>query len=339
MSVSAELRNQIMAQAQGALSLHVAYIGIANGLFSALEAMGQATPAELAAQAGRDSSYVERWCDAAFAFDLLDDRDGSMTLTELGRAFLPEAPGTAMPFAVRTVMSAHLAERAATLMPSGAQPGESVLAERESIIALFGPMFEKTSSVMFEQDILPNVPVYDEIGTRGSLAIDLGCGNGWYLRKIAARFPKMRCIGLDGFADNIDQATTLTQEAGLGERVTFMVGDIHHFTVSEPCDLIAMNRALHHVWNDRTEVFRSFHAHLKSGGAVVIWEPNWPKTRADLRHPSRRGLALQNLSEHVQGNHLLQPDAIEAEFHRVGMSTQVYLFANGNEAVIVGRKA
>jgi hypothetical protein len=49
-------------------------------------------------------------------------------------------------------------------------------------------------------------------------------------------------------------------------------------------------------------------------------------------------MALSNLFEHVQGNHLLRPEEIEAAFHQVGMKTSVYLFANGNEAVVIGQK-
>ena len=71
----------------------------------------------------------------------------------------------------------------------------------------------------------------------------------------------------------------------------------------------------------------------------MIWEPNWPKTRAELREPGKEGMALSNLIEHVQGNQFLRSEEIEAAFHAVGMKTHVYLFANGNEAVVVGSKA
>ena len=49
-------------------------------------------------------------------------------------------------------------------------------------------------------------------------------------------------------------------------------------------------------------------------------------------------MALSNLFEYVQGNHFLRPEEIQAAFHQVGMETSVQLFANGNEAVIVGTK-
>jgi SAM-dependent methyltransferase len=338
MNVSPELRNHIITQVQGAMALQVAFIGIANPLFVTLAATDSATPEELAKHAGVDHGYVARWCDAAFAFGYVDDVEGRLRLTELGKAFLPETPGTVMPFAVQTVLSAHMAERAATFMKSGVRPGEKVLAERESILPLFGILLETTFSTMFEQQILPNVPVYNDTDKKNGLAVDLGCGNGWYLRKLARRFPHLRGIGLDGFAENIQQATRLAQQEGYSDRLTFVEGDIHQFTVSEPVDLIAMNRALHHVWSEKANVFRILHEHLKPGGAAVIWEPNWPQQRAALRDPARRGMAVQNLGEHIQGNHFLRAEEIADTFRSIGMEAQIYLFASGNEAVVVGRK-
>ncbi|MEK6693376.1 MAG: class I SAM-dependent methyltransferase [Nitrospirota bacterium] len=338
MSVSEELRKQIISQMQGAMMLNIAFIGISNNLFSVLNRDRKATPDELAGKTGLDRDYLNRWCDAAYAFGLLDESDGKFSLTDIGSSFIAETPGTAMPFSVQSVLSAHMCERAASLMRSGERPGEMVLAERTSILPLFGPMLEAMFSGVFEQQILPNVPVYRETDEKGGLIIDLGCGNGWYLRRIVTRFPHLRGIGLDGFEENINQATKIAQDNGLSDRLKFMNGDIYHFSASEPANLIAMNRALHHVWDKKEDVFRILKEHLKAGGSAVIWEPNWPKDRSELRDPMKKGMVFQNLAEHIQGNHFLMPEEIEAEFHRVGMKTEVYLFANGNEAVIVGKK-
>ena len=338
MSITQELRSQIMAQMQGAMALNIAFIGISNNIFRALADMEKAESDEIADKTGLDKGYMLRWCDAAFAFGLLDEAGGKFILTDLGRAFIPDALGTAMPFAVQAVLSAHMAERTASLMKSGERPGEKVLAERESILLLFGPMLEAMFSGLFEQQILPNVPAYKDVDEKGGVAVDLGCGNGWYLRKMAARFLNLRGIGLDGFEENINQSTKLAQGSGFDSRLKFMKGDIYHFTVDEPVDLIAMSRALHHVWDKKETVFNIIKEHLRPGGSAVIWEPNWPQNRLELRDPTRRGMAFQNLGEHVQGNHFLRPEEIEAEFHLIGMKTSVYLYANGNEAVIVGKK-
>jgi len=100
-----------------------------------------------------------------------------------------------------------------------------------------------------------------------------------------------------------------------------------------------MNRTLHHVWEaGRAEVFAILRDHLRPGGAAVIWEPAWPAQRSSLKSPLYRMMAAQNLSEYVQGNHFLRPAEIEAAFTEVGMEPATYLFRDGSEAIVIGRK-
>lgn len=333
-----ELKKQVMVQAQGALALQVAFIGVSSGLLSKLAGLGASGHAALAAAAGLDAGYVERWCDAAFAFGLLDDADGAFRLTELGQRFRPEDPATLMPFAVQAALSAHMAERVTGLIHTGERPGEQVLAERSSILPWFGPMLEASFGPLFERQIAPALAVFAEANAQGGLVVDLGCGNGWYLRRLLASYPALRGIGLDGFEENILQARRLAGDAGLAARLEFRTGDIHHFSVDEPVRVIAMNRALHHVWEARESVLRILDQHLAPGGSVVFWEPRWPDTRAALRDAARRGMAFQNLSEHVQGNHFLRPDEVSVELEKLGMRVEQHLFADGNEMVIVGTR-
>lgn len=330
-----DLRKAAMAAGQGAMSLNVAYVGITNGLFEAL-AGSPATSDELAARAGVDAGYVRRFCDAAYAFGLLQAEGERFELTELGNAFRPSTPGTLMPIAIQSVLGAHMAERASGLMRTGERPGEKVLAERETVLPWFGPMLEASFGGFFDREIAPSLDVFQQLEARGGVAVDLGCGNGWYLRKLVARYPHIRGIGLDGFDENIRLANEAAAREGLADRLTFRAGDLHHFTVDEPVSLIAMNRALHHVWEQGDEVFRILRDALVPGGAAVIWEPRWPDQRAELREPRRRAMAFQNLNEHVQGNHFLRPAEIEEAMRAVGLTARTHLFAEGTEAVVVG---
>ncbi len=333
-----ELKKQVMAQAQGALALQVAHIGVTSGLLSKLGELEAATSAALATAAELDAGYVERWCDAAFAFGLLDGTDGAFRLTALGRRFRPEDPATLMPFAVQAALSAHMAGRVTELIRTGERPGERVLTERADVLPWFGPMLEASFAPLFETQIAPALAVFAEADAQGGLVVDLGCGNGWYLRRLLARYPRLRAIGLDGFEENIVQARALAALDGLAARIDFRAGDIHHFSVDEPVRVIAMNRALHHVWEARHSALRVLDEHLAPGGSVVFWEPRWPDARAALRDPPRRGMAFQNLSEHVQGNHFLRPDEVGAELEKLGMRVEQHLFADGNEMVIVGTR-
>ncbi len=334
-----DLKQTFRQHSQAALTLNIGFIGVVNGLFSALYGLETATAEALAAAAACDAGYVRRWCDAAYAFGYLEVEGELFHLTPAGAAMRPEAPDSLMPLAVQSVLSAHMAERAAGLMPGGERPGERVLGERETVLPWFGPMLEANFAAFFENTVYPAVPDCAEVNARGGLAVDLGCGNGWYLRALARRGQTLRGLGIDGFADNIAHAAALARREGLEGRLTFRQGDIHDLTLDEPADLIAMNRALHHVWEKDTQtLFAWLRGNLKPAGRVVIWEPAWPDERAALRDPSRRGMAFQNLTEHVQGNHFLRPEEIEAAFRAAGMAATVHLFAKGNEAVIVARR-
>ncbi|MGM0555523.1 MAG: class I SAM-dependent methyltransferase [Myxococcota bacterium] len=339
MPISKERREQLQQAAQDSTVFHLAFIGVTNDLLQQLDARGPSEASGLAESADADEAYVARWLDAAYAYELVDADGDRFSLTELGRAFLPDADGSMMPMAVGSILGPHMAERAAGLTSSGEQPGEAVLAERETVLPWFGPMLESRFGPFFEDVILEGVPAFEAVDSAEGVAVDLGCGNGWYLRKLAANYPNLRGIGLDGIEENIEQATRLAEEDGVGERLDFRTGDIFDFAVDQPVDLIAMNRALHHVWHERDSVFGALSENLKPGGVAVIWEPNYPAERSELRDPAKRPLAMQNLSEHVQGNHLLQPAQIEAAFEEHGMSAKAYYFRDGNEAVIVGTKA
>ena len=105
-------------------------------------------------------------------------------------------------------------------------------------------MLEATFAPVFEDSVIDALPIFSEVDTRGGLAVDLGCGNGWYLRCLARRFPKLRGVGLDAFAQNIEGATERAVAEGVSGRLSFRVGDLHRFEVDEPADLIAMNHPL-----------------------------------------------------------------------------------------------
>ena len=170
MEISREQRERAIAQVQGAVALEIAFIGLANGLLSQLDRLGQATAEQLSAAAGVDPGYVTRWCDAAYAFGYLSESQGRFQLTELGQAFRPDVAGTLMSFAVQSVLSAHMAERAAAFMKTGERPGEKVLEERATILPLFGAMLENGFGPIFEQQILSAIPAFAEVEARQGMA-------------------------------------------------------------------------------------------------------------------------------------------------------------------------
>ena len=172
-----DLKQQFRGMAQGSQSLAVAYIGIVNGLFSALSRATHKDSDALAA-AAMDAAYVRRWCDAAYAFGYLDVDGDVFSLAASGAAMLPGAPESLMPMAVQAVLNMHMAERGAALMRTGERPGEKVMAECETLMPWFGQMLESGFAPFFEQTICPAIPIFAEVNSKGGLAVDFGCGNG-----------------------------------------------------------------------------------------------------------------------------------------------------------------
>lgn len=333
MTESEALLATLRQQAEGATQLNIAFIGVANGLFDAYAAAPD-RPESLAARLGLDPRYVRRWSDAAYAFGLLDGEDDALHPSPMGALYRKGGPGWAM--AAAGALSAHMADRVVGLMRTGERPGEVLLEEQASIAPLFGPMLEQGFTPLLQGPVLQGVPVFDELLQDDALVIDLGCGNGWYLRVLAARYPGIEGLGVDGMAENIAGAEATAAAAGLGDRLRFVQGDVLSLGPTRPAALIAMNRAMHHVWDRHDDVLRAIVQRLKPGGAAVIWEPAWPADVRSLRREGRPGLAWNNLIEHAQGNHLLRPDELVAAAEAAGLQATVYPV--GADVLVVARR-
>ena len=331
-----DFRDEVQGYAKGALFLQVAYVGVSGHFFDGLLSGGM-NAAELAQKSGMDSGYVNAWCDAAFAFELLDWDGSIFSITDKGR-FMARERQSLLQVPAQTVLTAHMMERAATLMKTGERPGEKVLGERESILPLFGEMLERSFGTMFAGVILPELDLYDKVNASKGSVMDLGCGNGWDLRKVAEKYPDITCYGVDGFGENVSRARELARTAGLENRINIAEGDIYTLATGQKYDVIVMNRALHHVWDKKEKVFEIAAAHLNPGGTMLVWEPHWPKDKNDLRKAPWKGIAVQNLAEYIQGNRFLHPEEIAAEMNKAGLVPDVKLFMNNAEAIVAGVK-
>ena len=328
-----DLHANLRRHAEGATTLNIAFIGVANGLFDAFAA-APASPEAIAARLSLDPGYLRRWADAAYAFGLLDGEDDALHPSPAGALYRSGGAGWSM--AAGGALGAHMADRFVGLMRSGERPGEVLLEEQASVAALFGPMLEQGFGPMLRGPVLSAVTVFDELLQNDALVIDLGCGNGWYLRVLAERFPQMRGLGIDGMGENIAGAEASAASAGLSDRLRFLRGDVLSLEPTEPAAIVAMNRALHHVWDRHDDVMRAIFDRLKPGGAAVIWEPAWPADPRSLRHEGRPGLAWNNLIEHGQGNHLLRPDQILEAAAAAGLVGAAHPV--GADVVVVARR-
>jgi SAM-dependent methyltransferase len=152
-------------------------------------------------------------------------------------------------------------------------------------------------------DELQGVKEYDEFGTTGEVGIhhfsalaisrllpeggtllDLGCGSGRLLARLAHGRPDARIIGLDLSEPMLETGRRLLESEGLADRVELRRGDITTFDADLPdgLDVVSCNFALHHLPTEDVAgrcLEAIARARSRSGCGVWIFD------FARLRHP------------------------------------------------------
>jgi SAM-dependent methyltransferase len=105
---------------------------------------------------------------------------------------------------------------------------------------------------------------------RGAIRVlDLGCGTGGLVRRLADALPEAALVGIDVSPANIDAAGTMGPPA---PRARFEVADYLRFR-SDPFDLIVSDGVLHLVRGDSGAIASKLAADLRPGGILVCDMP------------------------------------------------------------------
>ncbi|MDP6199456.1 MAG: class I SAM-dependent methyltransferase [Candidatus Poseidonia sp.] len=95
-------------------------------------------------------------------------------------------------------------------------------------------------------------------------AIDIGCGNGWVVRRLAAHPLCERVCGVDGAESMIEKAKRVDPE---GEYIHAMLPD---WRPDEPVDLLHTMEVLYYLDDPRQFLTVLYEHWLKPGGRIVI---------------------------------------------------------------------
>jgi ubiquinone/menaquinone biosynthesis C-methylase UbiE len=131
------------------------------------------------------------------------------------------------------------------------------------------------------------------IGPAPGWGIDIGCGPGQILRKVAARLPQWRFIGVDRAPAMIRHATQAAESGAAlkadgrkavpAKNVWYVAGDGGALPFNDASfDLVLCNSVLHHI-GDPGRLFSEIRRIAKPGAAILL---------RDLRRPWRLLFAL-----------------------------------------------
>jgi ubiquinone/menaquinone biosynthesis C-methylase UbiE len=103
-------------------------------------------------------------------------------------------------------------------------------------------------------------------------AVDLGCGPGHLIFKLAQQAPELRTTGIDLSEEVLDQAETYSAQLGFDDRVSFKLGSAQEIPFPDGSfDLVISTLSLHH-WSQPVIVFDEIFRVLSPGGSYLIFD-------------------------------------------------------------------
>lgn len=306
---------QIWEYLKGFHAVHLIDVGVRLGLFAKLKEKPDQTATELAAEEGLHEFYVAVWCRTGVAYGLLDGDDGPPQRFRLASYMDqiladPGGPRHLAPYCTTATdfLAADFSRYPELFRNGGAftfqEHGDAFTAAIGGITGGFHAVFAKR--------LLPSLPGLKEKLAQGCRILDMGCGAGNLLMRIAEAHPKAECVGVDVDAHGVAQAQKLLAQSPLADRVRIehLAGEV--ISHRDAFDVAIMFEVLHEIpLAVRPQVLANCHRALKPGGTLVILDETLPTQLADLRRPEYLLSVQTQWNELIWGN--VVPTAPEQE--------------------------
>lgn len=102
--------------------------------------------------------------------------------------------------------------------------------------------------------------------------VDLGCGPGWLVIKLARRAPGLHVVGVDLSDEMLMQGEDNARRAGVSERVSFRKGDAQQIPFPDgSVDMVVSTFSLHH-WSEPVAMLNEVARVVRPGGAFLIFD-------------------------------------------------------------------
>jgi 2-polyprenyl-3-methyl-5-hydroxy-6-metoxy-1,4-benzoquinol methylase len=273
--VAGELAGRLFEAGLGAFEWATITLGVRLGLYRELSGRGPCTATELAAAAGVDDRYTREWCEQQAVAGLITVDDATRPVDERrfalpvgSEAVLldPESPAYLVPVggfveAVGRIMPAlEAAFRSGDGVPYGAY------GVQEAQAGFNRPAF--TGQLV--QEWLPAIPDLHTTLKRGGAVAELGCGEGWAAIALARGYPDLRVDGFDVDPPSIEAARGHAQEAGVSDRVRFVVADVTDPALTGAYDAVFAFEVVHDLAHP-VEALRTARR-ITSGPVIVVDE-------------------------------------------------------------------
>lgn len=272
---------------KSALALMIS-VGHRTGLFDAMAEMDFAGVPEIAGKAKLNERYVREWLGAMVTGGIVRYAPESKTyfLPAEHAAFLTRKAG-ADNIAVFTQYTSVMGEVEDDIVRCFREGGGVPYSRFHRFHEVMAEDSGQSVLSSLESHILPLVPGLVERLASGIHMLDVGCGSGKILNKLAAMFPKSEFTGIDLSEDAIANATADSRTAGL-TNTRFVIRDLSDFHQSAPdqaYDFITTFDAIHDQGKP-LNVLKGIYRALKPDGVYLMQDISGTShLEEDVRHP------------------------------------------------------
>jgi len=255
----------------GALCLMIS-IGHRTGLLDAMRDAASATSAEIAAKAGLNERYVREWLGAMVTGRIVDvdPATNRFSLPAEHAAFLTRAAG-ADNIGVFTQYIALLGSVEDDIVECFKKGGGVPYAKFPRFHEVMAEDSGQSVLSSLESHIVPLVSGLAERLTSGIQMLDVGCGRGQIINRLAELYPKSRFTGMDLSSEAILSAWQDAADKKL-RNIEFIVADLSQFdetAEAESFDLVATFDAIHDQAKP-LNVLRGIRRTLRSDGIYLM---------------------------------------------------------------------
>ncbi|HLF45719.1 MAG TPA: class I SAM-dependent methyltransferase [Chitinophagaceae bacterium] len=272
---------------KSALSLMTS-VGHRTGLFDTMAEMDFATSAEIADKATLNKRYVREWLGAMVTGGIIDYNPESdlYHLPAEHAAYLTRKAG-ADNLAVFTQYVAVMGEVEDDIIACFKNGGGVPYSRFHRFHEVMAEDSGQSVLSSLESHILPLVPDLISKLKSGINMLDVGCGSGKIINKMAALFPNSQFTGMDLSAEAIATAN-LAAATGKLKNVEFIIKDLSDFDQTAPeekYDFITTFDAIHDQGKP-LHVLKGIYRALKTDGIYLMQDISGTgRLEEDIKHP------------------------------------------------------
>lgn len=269
------LARQVGVDLGGAHIVALAYLGDRLGLLRELAKGEPLTAAELARRTGLQERYVREWAAALAAAEYLDycPQDGTFRMTPEQRLVLADEHSPvflAGGFQYAIACIRQLPRLMEAFRKGGGVPFADFGPE---IVEAIERLFQAGYELAVPGQWIPAVPDIHRRLREGAEAAEVGCGAGQALIPVARAYPNSRFVGYDIDPTSVELARRKAEEAGVADRVTFVLAPAEEMPDRDRFDLIMAFNCIHDMANPRGALAGIRRA-MKPSGAFLWSEAN-----------------------------------------------------------------